>query len=99
MIKQFADPAWWSDFQTQINADDQFASSAKYFNVRVGIKTPEGSWTIDARDGKVVSVQSGLALTGDDIVLIGPVFGSADLPCPGASIEMTRYESDSPSKT
>ena len=72
MIKQFADPAWWSDFQTQINADDQFASSAKYFNVRVGIKTPEGSWTIDARDGKVVSVQSGLALTGDDIVLIGP---------------------------
>ena len=72
MIKQFGDPTWWSDFQTQINADDQFASSAKYFNVRVGIKTPEGSWTIDARDGKVVSVQSGLALTGDDIVLIGP---------------------------
>ena len=72
MIRQFADPAWWQAFAAAANADPEFTSSAKYVNVRVGIRTDDGTWSIDCRDGAVVSTTPGLALTGDDIVLTAP---------------------------
>ena len=72
MIEQFSDEAWRRAFLAEINADDQFRTSAKYFNVRIGIKTDDATFTVDARDGQVLSFADGLALTGDNIVLIAP---------------------------
>lgn len=72
MVTQFSDPAWWDAFTAELNADPQWQESAKYFQVRIGVKSDGGSWSIDARDGQVLSVTTGLALTGDDIVLSAP---------------------------
>ena len=71
-MQQFDDEKWRNDFIAQINSDEQFVTSAKYFNVRIGIETDEGTYSLDLRDGKVLSFSSGGALTGDDIVLIAP---------------------------
>ncbi len=71
-MQHFDDGNWRHDFLAQINADEQFRTSAKYFNVRIGIRTDDSVYSIDARDGNVLSFSSGAALTGDDIVLIAP---------------------------
>lgn len=72
MVAQFTDPAWRSDFLSEVNGDEQFQTSARYFNVRIGVKTADGNYSFDCRDGQVLSFVDGLALTGDDIVLSAP---------------------------
>lgn len=71
-MKQFEDENWRRDFLAQINGDEQFIASAKYFNVRIGIKTEDSIYSLDVRDGNVLSFSPGGALTGDDIVLVAP---------------------------
>lgn len=71
-MQQFEDEKWRQDFLMKVNEDEQFVTSAKYFNVRIGIKTDESTYSMDLRDGNVLSFSSGGALTGDDIVLTAP---------------------------
>ena len=72
MTLAFSDPAWWTSFVHEVNADERFFEAAAFVSARIGIKADSGTWTIDIRDGKVISTKEGLALTGDDIVLIAP---------------------------
>lgn len=72
MPLQFSQPAWWASFVQEANADERFQEAAQFVNARVGVTSDSGSYSIDVRDGQVVSATEGLALTGDDIVLTAP---------------------------
>ncbi|HET6501752.1 MAG TPA: alpha/beta hydrolase [Amycolatopsis sp.] len=72
MLMEFDDPSWWDEFVREINDDQEWCESARYFSVSVAFKSPEAAWTIDTRHGRAVSATEGIPLDGADIAVSAP---------------------------
>ncbi|MER6171948.1 alpha/beta fold hydrolase [Streptosporangium sp. NPDC001681] len=71
-LKEFEQESWWEAVRTELNADSQWAEAARYFPARIEFRSDHSSWTVDTRDGRVVSVRQGPHPQGADITIVAP---------------------------
>ncbi|EPD57793.1 alpha/beta fold hydrolase [Streptomyces sp. HGB0020] len=71
-LKEFEQDSWWEAVRAELNADTVWTEAAKYFPARIEFRSDHGSWTVDTRDGYVVSVRQGSHPQGADVTLVAP---------------------------
>jgi pimeloyl-ACP methyl ester carboxylesterase len=71
-MASFPEPAFWEAYRDELNRDGQWSEAARYFPARVELRYGERSVTLDARDGRVVSLVEGPHPLGADVVVTGP---------------------------
>ena len=71
-MAKFPDSAWWTEYQTVLNSDEEWLDSARYFEGRIEFQHDHGSATIAVFGGTVVSAQPEASALGADVIIAAP---------------------------
>jgi len=65
-------PAWWDEFVRELNSDERWVASARWFDARVQFQVEGGDAAVEIRHGQALGAFSGVTARGADIVLAAP---------------------------
>lgn len=68
----FPEPRWWTAYSAELNRDEAWSDAARWLSARIEFRWPDGSSTLDVRDGRVTGVTEGAHPLGADIILTAP---------------------------
>ncbi|MGR0218680.1 alpha/beta fold hydrolase [Agromyces sp. ZXT2-6] len=63
---------WWEEFVIELNRDDEWSASARWFDARIQFSVGEESTALEVRHGKAIAAFPGVPARGADIVLEAP---------------------------
>jgi pimeloyl-ACP methyl ester carboxylesterase/putative sterol carrier protein len=72
MALDLARPDWQRGLLDELNRDEEWQTAAHYFPVKIQVEYEDGSFTVDTRDGKAVSVVEGEHVLGSDLTVAAP---------------------------
>ena len=72
-MPRFDDQSWWDELRDELSRDERWTEASKYFEARVGYRSPDGEGFLDVRNGGVAAATAGPSPRGADITVAAPV--------------------------